>query len=42
MPDYKNKIGIQGGDYYKPVEYKSIKTNNNEINERSTNNNNGF
>jgi len=34
MSDYKNKIGIQGGDYYKPVEYKSIKTNNNEINNR--------
>ena len=26
FPDYKNKIGVQGGDYYKPVEYKSKKT----------------
>jgi hypothetical protein len=35
MPDYKNKIGVQGGDYYKPVEYKPINKNN-EINNRNS------
>ena len=31
MSEYRNKIGVQGGDYYKPVEY--ILTNKkNEIN----------
>ena len=31
MSDYKNKIGVQGGDYYKPVEYK-LTNKKNEIN----------
>jgi len=29
------KIGVQGGDYYKPVEYKSTNKKN-EINKRNS------
>lgn len=36
MSDLKTKIGLQGSDYYKPVEYKSTKTNKHEINKRNS------
>tara|TARA_E500000178_G_C16723503_1_gene618248 strand:- start:284 stop:439 length:156 start_codon:yes stop_codon:yes gene_type:complete len=38
MSEYKNKIGVQGGDYYKPVEYKSTNKNKNgqHVNKRQS------